>query len=223
MAEPAQKQNQRFETAEITDIPFFLNHEWTQINTIKQLTEAERHANEKTLELLRSMDKLGETAVDAVDANSLNAVKLQSRSFMEMPKMNFSQNAANDLGSAQQELRKIYNDAAKIVEAFTKAAEDRKRDDEKTQTGLEERILKTFELVQERIKNLDKEYQDQQKDIFNKIQEYEQKSAEALNKLEENSTAAKTRDEKHQQNAENSLREISNNTRVFKDWQKVTV
>lgn len=195
----------------------------TEIERYKQLAEAELRANEKTLDLIRSMDKMSVTAVDAVDATSLDAVKLQSRSFIELPQMNFAQNAENDLGSAQQDLRKIYNDAAKIVEAFTKAAEDRKRDDEKTQTGLEERILKAFELVQERIKNLDTEYKDQQKDIFNRMQEYEKNSAEALKKLEENSTTAKTRDEKHQQNAETSLRDISNNTRVFKDWQKVTV
>ena len=135
----------------------------------KQLAEAELRANEKTLDLIRSMDKMSVTAVDAVDATSLDAVKLQSRSFTELPQMNFAQNAENDLGSAQQDLRKIYNDAAKIVEAFTKAAEDRKRTDEKTQTGLEERILKTFELVQKRIKDLNEEYQDQQKDIFNKM------------------------------------------------------
>lgn len=194
-----------------------------EIERYKRLSEAERHANEKTLDLIRSMDKLGETAVDAVDANSVNAVKLQSRSFMEMPKMNFAQNAENDLGSAQQELRNIYQSAAELADAFMKEAEARKKTDEATQKGLEERILKTFELVQARIKNLDKEYQDQQKDIFSKMQEYEQKSAEALNKLEENSTAAKTSNEKYQQNAENSLREISNNTRVFKDWQKATV
>lgn len=181
MAEPAQKQNQRFETAEITGILFFLNHEYIRI---QKNSNAERRANEKTLDLLRSMDKLGETAVDAVDANSLDAVKLQNRSFMDMPKMNFSQNAENDLGSAQRDLQKIYNDAAKIADAFTKAGEERKKADTETQKVREERILNVFKEVQSRITELDQQYKKEWDDIFNKMQEYEKKSAETIEKLE---------------------------------------
>lgn len=223
MAEPAQKQNQRFETTEITGILFFLNHEWTRINTIKQLAEAERHANEKTLELLRSMDKLGETAVDAVDANSLDAVKLQNRSFMDMPKMNFSQNAENDLGLAQRDLQKIYNDAAKIADAFTKAGEERKKADTETQKVQEERILNVFKEVQSRITELDQQYKKERDDIFNKMQEYEKKSAETIEKLEKTAADSKTSNESYQKSAETSLKQISENTRTFKDWQKATI
>ena len=195
----------------------------SEIERYNQLAHAEREANRKTLDLIRNMDKLGETAVDAVDAYSTEAVKLQSRSFIEMPKVNFSQNAENDLGTAQQGLREIYANAARIAEAFMKEGERRKTADEATQKGLEERILKTFELVQQRIKDLNTEYDNERKDIFNKMQEYEQKSAESLKKLEENSTAAKTSTEQYQKNAENHLKTIADNTQTFRELQKATI
>lgn len=121
----------------------------------KKLSEAERRANEKTFELLRSMDKSSTTAVDAVDATSLDAVKLQSRSFSEMPQMNFSQNAENDLGSAQQEMRQIYERAAKIADAFIKEAEARKKEELDVANSLKQDIKTVTEQVETKIKELE--------------------------------------------------------------------
>lgn len=189
----------------------------------KKLSEAERRANEKTFELLRSMDKSSTTAVDAVDATSLDAVKLQSRSFSEMPQMNFAQNAENDLGSAQQELRQIYEKAARIADAFIKEGENRKKTEAESQKTVENRILDGIKAWQDQVKSINDQLKSERDDIFKKMQDYEKTASETIKKLEETNKEAKPSNENYQKNTETSLRQISENTSVFKDWQKATV
>ena len=157
-----------------------------EIDRYKQLAEAERHANEKTLELLRSMDKLSETAVDAVDATSLDAVKLQSRSFMEMPKMNFAQNAENDLGSAQQELRKIYETAARIADAYIKEGESRKQGEEDRAKSQEQLIKSTIELLEKSAKRIQEKYEKQQKKAVEQAGKLEGDRDQLLRQINDN-------------------------------------
>ena len=49
----------------------------------KNIAKAEEDANKKTLELIKSMDKYSQTSVDAVDAFSVEALKLESRRFKD--------------------------------------------------------------------------------------------------------------------------------------------
>ena len=137
-----------------------VNAKKIEIERYNQLAHAERMANEKTLDLIRSMDKMSATAVDAVDATSLDAVKLQSRSFIEMPQMNFAQNAENDLGSAQQELREIYAKMAQITEAFMKEGERRKEEDQKGVDALNNDIKTAMGQVENKIKEIEKTVKD---------------------------------------------------------------
>lgn len=116
-----------------------------------KLADAERQANQKTLQMILALDKFKVTAMDFIDVNSTEAMKLQSRSFDSLPQFTplttqqTSIQAANDklataiadytkqitdLANAQKtstqtDWQKLQNDnTARINELQAKAAND---------------------------------------------------------------------------------------------------
>ena len=70
----------------------------------RKLADAERQANANTLKLIQSMDKFNTTAVTAVNADSLEALQLQSRRFDTFPTYRPMTSAQNEETSARNTL-----------------------------------------------------------------------------------------------------------------------
>lgn len=114
-----------------------------EINYKKELAQAEAQANQRTLELIRSMDKYQSTAVQAVQAGSADAARLQSRRFAAMPdaKSLMSTSSQSGLAQSQEKLDQLYRNMAEASLRFAEIAKQEKERAEK-QKGLLENNLK---------------------------------------------------------------------------------
>lgn len=106
------------------------------INSKKSLAEAEKQANSKTLELIRSFGKFSSTASEAVDAFSVDAVKLQSRRFAAVPKFEQRQTAQAGLQGAQSKLSELYAKMSQLAESFRQMADSRRQQTESQRNSL---------------------------------------------------------------------------------------
>ena len=93
-----------------------------EIKAKQKLANAERRANENTVQLIRSMDKFKETTVTAVKANSLEAQKLQSRRFETVTKVPLVTTAQTGLGESQQKLDDGYKRLNDVIKAYQEEA-----------------------------------------------------------------------------------------------------
>lgn len=93
-----------------------------EIKAKQKLANAERRANENTVQLIRSMDKFKETTVTAVKANSLEAQKLQSRRFETVTKVPLVTTAQTGLGESQQKLDDGYKRLGDLIKSYQEEA-----------------------------------------------------------------------------------------------------
>ena len=107
----------------------------------QKLANAEKQANDKTLQMILALDKFKVTAMDFIDVNSTEAMKLQSRSFGSLPQFtpltaqqNAAQNANDKLVTAIGEY------TAKITELANKEKNTAESNWQKVQLDNEKRI-----------------------------------------------------------------------------------
>lgn len=114
-----------------------------EISYKKELAQAEAQANQRTLELIRSMDKYQSAAAQAVNAWSADAARLQSRRFTAMPdaKPLMSTSSQSGLSRSQEKLDQLYRNMAEASLRFAEIAKQEKERAE-TQKGLLESNLK---------------------------------------------------------------------------------
>ncbi len=140
-----------------------------EISEKQKLAQAEMRAVQNTMQLISSMDKFSTTAVDAVNALSTDAVKLQYRSFDRMPTFAPQQQQQQvGLAGLQNELQAAYQKAADVASAFNTEAENRRlaAENEKSQREAEmlafaqrfeqntTDLVKQFEPIQDALKKL---------------------------------------------------------------------
>jgi TP901 family phage tail tape measure protein len=116
-----------------------------------RLAKSEYEANKRTVELIQSMDKFKTTAQDAIEANSVDAVKLQARAFTAMPKFTPATTAQNDLSSAQSSVRASYEKLAQLAESMRQQAAAREQQEKQrldAQNAEMEKNLSSWEDVQ---------------------------------------------------------------------------
>ena len=113
-----------------------------EINYKKELAQAEAQANQRTLELIRSMDKYRSTAVQAVQAGSADAARLQSRRFANMPNAKdlMSTSSKSGLSQSQAKLDSLYQKMEQMASAFAERAEKEKKDAEANKSLLEKEL-----------------------------------------------------------------------------------
>lgn len=90
-----------------------------QLSLQRKLADAERNANAEMVKLITSMDKFKATTVEAVNANSIQALELRSRQFNKMP--DFKAETSQQSLQQQQEKRlqsllKIWDGQLKIIQ-----------------------------------------------------------------------------------------------------------
>ena len=99
-----------------------------EIKAKQKLANAEKRANENTLQLIKSMDKFKATTVTAVSARSMEAQKLQSRSFTTPAKVQPVTTAQQGLGQSQKELSDRYTRLTQMIDAYQREARAREDD-----------------------------------------------------------------------------------------------
>lgn len=167
-----------------------------ELDAKKRLAESEAEANRNTLQLIQSMDKFKTTAQDAVDANSVDAVKLQYRAFAAMPNFTPSTTAQNSYAAAEADLQKAYAKMAQIAEQMRLKAEERQRQEQarldNQRKAMEISITRIGEVMthwQDSINKLDKQQAELAKKLeeaLKKVEENTQKAAEAMTKTADN-------------------------------------
>lgn len=148
-----------------------------EINQKNKLAQAEKSANENTLKLIQSMDKFSATSMTAIDANSLQALELQSRQFSALPSYNPSTQAQTGLGSSQAELSALYENQMKILEEYQKKAEERQVQEENRRAGIETRMNESFENIASTMQTAENEL----KNLAEKMADAAKLIAERLN------------------------------------------
>lgn len=132
-------------------IEFEIKAKQKEIELRNRLAQSEYKANKRTLELIQSMDKFKTTAQDAIEANSVDAVKLQARSFSALPKFTPATTAQNDLSSAQASVRASYEKLAQLAESMRQQAAAREQQEKQrldAQNAAMEKNLSHWEDVQ---------------------------------------------------------------------------
>ena len=154
-----------------------------EIEVKKRLADSEAKANRNTLKLIQSMDKFKSTALDAVDANSVEAVKLQARAFSAMPKFTPSTTAQSSYAASEANLQKAYAQMAQMAESMRVQAEERQRQEQERlknqQAQMEAYMAKTAEVMAH--------WQKSMAELDKKQQAMAEKLQKALGSLEENS------------------------------------
>lgn len=114
-------------TAASKSLNVYIQNTKNAIAIQKKLADAEKQANNKTLQMIQSLDKFKVTAMEFVDANSTDAMKLQSRQFGALPK--FTPLTAQQT-SAQAANDKLATAIATYTQQISKAAEREKNNAE---------------------------------------------------------------------------------------------
>lgn len=163
-------------------IEFEIKAKQKEIELRNRLAQSEYEANKRTVELIQSMDKFKTTAQDAIEANSVDAVKLQARSFSALPKFTPATTAQNDLSSAQASVRASYERLAQLAESMRQQAAAREQQEKQrldAQNAAMEKNLSRWEDVQK--------HWLEQMEVLNKKQEELAKTLkERLGIMEEN-------------------------------------
>jgi TP901 family phage tail tape measure protein len=180
----------------------YVNNTQKAIAIQNKLADAEKQANDKTLQMIQSLDKFKVTAMDFLDINSTEAMKLQSRSFGSLPQFaplttqQSSTQAANDKlataiatysqtiaqaaerekNNAESQWQKTQNDnTARIAELQAQAANELTRTREYIEALFNELIKKG----QEQDKAQEEEYRKKRLEI----EEANKKKIEEIEKL----------------------------------------
>ena len=165
-----------------------------------RLAQSEREANARTLELIQSMDKFKSTAIDAVEANSVEALKLRARSFSAMPKFTPATGAQSYLSSAQASVRASYEKLAQLAETMRQQAAAREQQEQ-------QRLDKQNATMQAHLTHLEE------------VQDHWQKQMQYLN--EEMKKLAKTMQETMGSMEENAKKTADNTAKIANNTQKL--
>ena len=124
----------------------YINYSKKAAQLQNKLAESEKQANQKTLQMILALDKFKVTAMDFIDVNSTEAMKLQSRSFGSLPQF-------NPLTTRQTEAENLNNAINQRIEGFAKNLQESLQKDTQSQTDKLERSEKLLEqLVNEQNK-----------------------------------------------------------------------
>lgn len=130
-----------------------------RVKRANELAAAERRANDSTMKLIRSMDKFKVTALDAVDANSLEAMKLQSRTFEKLPDYHPMMQSQKTAEAEKAGLAEGYQRNDDVIKVFQDVLESIRLANESQKTNLESQKQKDIDAY-ERIKSELKEAQE---------------------------------------------------------------
>lgn len=114
-----------------------------EIDNRKKLADAEKRANENTVKLISSMDRFKATASEAVEAQSIDALKLQSRRYEAIPSISMPISAQAGLQGAQAQEKALYEKMSQLAEIFKQTAQSRQTQAE-GQKGIYEQELTAF-------------------------------------------------------------------------------
>ena len=114
-------------TAASKSLNVYIQNTKNAIAIQKKLADAEKQANNKTLQMIQSLDKFKVTAMEFVGANSTDAMKLQSRQFGALPKFT---PLTTQQTSAQAANDKLATAIATYTQQISKAAEREKNNAE---------------------------------------------------------------------------------------------
>jgi TP901 family phage tail tape measure protein len=153
------------------------------INSKKSLAEAEKQANAKTVELIRSFSKFSATATEAVDAFSIDAIKLQSRRFSAVPKFEQRETAQAGLQGAQTKLSELYAKMSQLAESFKQVADSRRQQTESQRGSL----ASEFENYMNTVMESSQKAADKQVEAINKLIQDAKKIEEKFGRVEEHS------------------------------------
>lgn len=142
-----------------------------EINYKKELAQAEAQANQRTLELIRSMDKYQSTAVQAVQAGSADAARLQSRRFAAMPdaKDLISTSSQSGLSQSQAKLDQLYRNMAEVSRDFAEIAKQEKERAENQKNLLETHLKNVMERTEIYLQELEERNKNQNKDMLDNV------------------------------------------------------
>jgi hypothetical protein len=129
-----------------------------EIGEKQKLAQAEARVNQNTLQLINSMNKFSSTAVDAVNALSADAVKLQSRNFEKLPAFAPQQQQQLGLEKLQADLSAAYQRARDVAEAFNQEAGKRKTEAENQKASLEVQMAGFMQKVETHTADLAKNF-----------------------------------------------------------------
>jgi chromosome segregation ATPase len=129
-----------------------------EIGEKQKLAQAEARVNQNTLQLINSMNKFSSTAVDAVNALSADAVKLQSRNFEKLPAFAPQQQQQLGLEKLQADLSAAYQRARDVAEAFNQEAGKRKTEAENQKASLEAQMAGFMQKVETHTADLAKNF-----------------------------------------------------------------
>ena len=130
-----------------------------RLKRANDLAAAERRANDSTLKLILSMDKFRVTALDAVDANSVEAMKLQSRTFEKLPDYRPMMQSQKTAEAEKAGLVEGYQRNDDVIKVFQEVLESVRLANESQKTNLESQKQKDIDAY-ERIKSELKEAQE---------------------------------------------------------------
>lgn len=130
-----------------------------RVKRANDLADAERRANDGTLKLIRSMDKFKATALDAVDANSADALKLQSRTFEKLPDYRPMMQSQKTADAEKSGLVEGYQRNDEVIKVFQDVLESVRVANESQKANLESQKQKDIDAY-ERIKTELKEAQE---------------------------------------------------------------
>lgn len=168
----------------------------------KKLADAEKQANNKTLQMIQSLDKFKVTAMEFVGANSTDAMKLQSRQFGALPKFTplttqqTSVQAAND---------KLATAIATYTQQISQAAEREKNNAESQWSELQRQYSARITALESKLNGFLLQTSTALKNI---VDAENKRQNQADNTKETNNLLADLVDK--QKNVANNLQQISN-------------
>lgn len=146
-----------------------------EIDNRKKLADAENRANENTVKLIQTFSKFNVTSAEAVDALSIDAIKLQSRSYAAVPEFRPVTSGSVGLQGAQEKERALYEKMAQLAETFKQTAQSRQLAAEGQKSKYEEELKNFMAEQNKNAKELEKTINNEIEKILKKGEEIQQR------------------------------------------------
>ena len=163
-----------------------------EIDEYKKLADAERQANENTIKWIQSIDKLSERTAGAVRANSLDALRLQTRGFASVPASGMTFNAQTAQYDREKELRELYRVQGEQTKAFMDEIALRRQNDVADRADLEKSIQDSFEAIKTTADELLKKQEILQTKNLELVRKLEGEKQQLLQYINQNVTTVAT-------------------------------
>lgn len=189
-------------TAASKSLNVYIQNTKNAIAIQKKLADAEKQANNKTLQMIQSLDKFKVTAMEFVGANSTDAMKLQSRQFGALPKFT---PLTTQQTSAQAANDKLATAIATYTQQISQAAEREKNNAEMQWSELQRQYSARITALESKLNGFLLQTSTALKNI---VDAENKRQNQADNTKETNNLLADLVDK--QKNVANNLQQISN-------------